>query len=50
MSDERKALERALEEASSFLDGLGERRVAPTLDVDGVADLLGRPSGGGRTP
>ncbi len=40
MSDERKTLERAFEEATAFLDGLGERSVAPRLDVDGVEALF----------
>jgi glutamate/tyrosine decarboxylase-like PLP-dependent enzyme len=43
MSDERKTLERALEEATAFLDGLGERSVAPRLDVDGVEAVFARP-------
>jgi glutamate/tyrosine decarboxylase-like PLP-dependent enzyme len=42
MSDERKTLERALEEATAFLDGLGERSVAPRLDVDGVEAVFDR--------
>jgi glutamate/tyrosine decarboxylase-like PLP-dependent enzyme len=40
MSDERKTLERAFEEATAFLDGLSERSVAPRLDVDGVEALF----------
>jgi glutamate/tyrosine decarboxylase-like PLP-dependent enzyme len=40
MSDERKTLERAFEEAMAFLDGLDERSVAPRLDVDGVEALF----------
>jgi glutamate/tyrosine decarboxylase-like PLP-dependent enzyme len=43
MSDERKTLERAAEEAIAFLDRLGERSVAPSLDVDGVEALFDRP-------
>ncbi len=40
MSDARKTLERAFEEAIAFLEGLGERSVAPRLDVDGVEARL----------
>jgi glutamate/tyrosine decarboxylase-like PLP-dependent enzyme len=43
MSDERKTLERAAEEAIAFLEGLGERSVAPSLDVDGVEAVFDRP-------
>jgi glutamate/tyrosine decarboxylase-like PLP-dependent enzyme len=43
MTDQRKILERVLEEASAFLDGLPERRVAARTDVDGVAAALRRP-------
>jgi glutamate/tyrosine decarboxylase-like PLP-dependent enzyme len=43
MTDQRKVLERVLEEASGFLDGLDGRRVAARTDVDGVANLLRRP-------
>jgi glutamate/tyrosine decarboxylase-like PLP-dependent enzyme len=43
MTDERKVLERVLEEASGFLDGLNDRRVAARTDVDGVANALRRP-------
>ena len=43
MNDERKILERVLEEASGFLDGLPSRRVAARTDVDGVAAALRRP-------
>ena len=43
MTDERKALERVLEEATGFLEDLPERRVAACTDVDGVAAALRRP-------
>jgi glutamate/tyrosine decarboxylase-like PLP-dependent enzyme len=43
MADERKILERVLEEATGFLDGLPSRRVAARTDVDGVASALRRP-------
>ncbi|HLM23241.1 MAG TPA: aminotransferase class V-fold PLP-dependent enzyme, partial [Propionibacteriaceae bacterium] len=43
MTDERKILERVLDEATGFLDGLPSRRVAPRTDVDGVAAALRRP-------
>jgi glutamate/tyrosine decarboxylase-like PLP-dependent enzyme len=43
MTDERKILERVLEEATAFLDGLPDRRVAARTDVDGVAAALRRP-------
>ena len=40
---ERELLERVLEEATGFLDGLDDRRVASADDVDGVAKVLGGP-------
>jgi hypothetical protein len=40
MSDERKILERVLQEATSFLDGLSGRPVPARTDVDGVAAAL----------
>jgi glutamate/tyrosine decarboxylase-like PLP-dependent enzyme len=43
MTDERKILERVLEEATGFLDGLPDRRVAARTDVEGVAAALRRP-------
>ena len=43
MTDERKILERVLHEATAFLDGLPDRRVAARTDVDGVAAALRRP-------
>ena len=43
MSEERKVLERVLEEATDFLDGLKDRRVAARTDVEGVASALRRP-------
>jgi glutamate/tyrosine decarboxylase-like PLP-dependent enzyme len=43
MADERKILERVLEEATGFLDGLPGRRVAARTDVDAVAAALRRP-------
>jgi glutamate/tyrosine decarboxylase-like PLP-dependent enzyme len=43
MNDERKILERVLEEATGFLDSLPSRRVAARTDVDGVAAALRRP-------
>jgi len=43
MTDERKVLERVLDEASGFLGGLNGRRVAARTDVDGVAIALRRP-------
>ena len=43
MTDERKVLERVLDEAAGFLDGLPDRRVAARTDVDGVAKALRRP-------
>ena len=43
MTDERKILERVLDEATGFLDGLPGRRVAPRTDVDDVAAALRRP-------
>jgi glutamate/tyrosine decarboxylase-like PLP-dependent enzyme len=43
MTDERKVLERVLDEATGFLDGLNSRRVAPRTDVDGVANAFRRP-------
>ena len=43
MTDERKVLERVLQEATGFLDGLNGRRVAARTDVDGVAAALRRP-------
>jgi glutamate/tyrosine decarboxylase-like PLP-dependent enzyme len=43
MTDERKILERVLDEATGFLDGLPARPVAARTDVDGVAAALRRP-------
>ena len=43
MNDERKILERVLEEATGFLDGLPVRPVAARTDVEGVAAALRRP-------
>lgn len=43
MTDERKILERVLEEATGFLHGLPGRRVAARTDVEGVAAALRRP-------
>jgi hypothetical protein len=43
MTDERKILERVLDEANGFLDGLPGRRVAARTDVDSVAAALRRP-------
>jgi glutamate/tyrosine decarboxylase-like PLP-dependent enzyme len=43
MTDERKILDRVLEEATGFLEGLPGRRVAARTDVDGVAAALRRP-------
>ena len=43
MIEERKIFERVLEEATGFLDGLNDRRVAARADVDGVANALRRP-------
>jgi glutamate/tyrosine decarboxylase-like PLP-dependent enzyme len=43
MADEDKILQRVLDEASSFLSGLGERPVAARTDVDQVAEALGAP-------
>ena len=43
MTDERKVLERVLEEATGFLEDLPGRRVAARTDVDGVANALRRP-------
>jgi glutamate/tyrosine decarboxylase-like PLP-dependent enzyme len=43
MTDQRKVLERVLDEASGFLDGLDSRRVAARTDADGVANFLRRP-------
>ncbi len=43
MTDNRKILERVLEEATGFLDGLPDRQVAARADVDGVATALRRP-------
>jgi glutamate/tyrosine decarboxylase-like PLP-dependent enzyme len=43
MTDERKILERVLDEATGFLDGLPGRSVAARTDVDGVAAALRRP-------
>ena len=43
MTDERKILERVLEEATGFLEDLPHRRVAARTDVDGVANALRRP-------
>jgi len=43
MADERKALERVLEEATVFLEDLPERPVSARTDVDGVAAALRRP-------
>ena len=43
MNDQRKILERVLEEATGFLDGLPVRPVAARTDVDGVAAALRRP-------
>ena len=43
MIEERKVLERVLEEATDFLDGLKDRRVAARTDVEGVANALRRP-------
>ena len=40
---ERELLERVLEEATGFLDGLDDRRIASAADVDDVADVLGGP-------
>ena len=38
---ERELLERVLEEATGFLDGLDDRRVPSADDVDAVAKVLG---------
>ena len=43
MNDDRKILERVVEEATGFLDGLPGRRVAARTDVEGVATALRRP-------
>ena len=43
MTDERKILERVLNEATGFLDGLRGGSVAARTDVDGVAAALRRP-------
>ena len=43
MSDEDKVLTRVLDEATSFLSGLGDRPVAARADVDRVAEALGGP-------
>jgi glutamate/tyrosine decarboxylase-like PLP-dependent enzyme len=43
MNDERKILERVLEEATGFLEGLPSRRVAARTDVEGVATALRGP-------
>ena len=43
MNDQRKILERVLEEATGFLDGLPVRPVAARTDVEGVAAALRRP-------
>jgi glutamate/tyrosine decarboxylase-like PLP-dependent enzyme len=43
MTDERKILQRVLDEATGFLDGLPGRSVAARTDVDGVAAALRRP-------
>ena len=43
MTDERKILERVLDETTGFLDGLPGRSVAARTDVDGVAAALRRP-------
>jgi glutamate/tyrosine decarboxylase-like PLP-dependent enzyme len=43
MADERKVLERVLDEALSFLEGLDDRPVAARTDVEGVAAALGQP-------
>jgi glutamate/tyrosine decarboxylase-like PLP-dependent enzyme len=43
MVDERKILERVLEEATGFLNDLPGRRVAARTDVEGVATALRRP-------
>src|SRR5215211_4336961 len=43
MNDERKILDRVLEEAAGFLDSLSGRRVAARTDVEGVAAALRRP-------
>src|SRR5918995_5038258 len=43
MNDERKILERVLEEATGFLNDLPGRRVAARTDVEGVAIALRRP-------
>jgi hypothetical protein len=43
MTEDRKILQRVLEEATGFLDGLPERQVAARTDVDGVAAALRRP-------
>ena len=40
---ERELLERVLDEAVGFLDGLDDRRVASAADVDAVAKALGGP-------
>jgi glutamate/tyrosine decarboxylase-like PLP-dependent enzyme len=43
MADQRKILERVLEEATGFLNDLPGRRVAARTDVEGVATALRRP-------
>ena len=43
MTEDRKILQRVLEEATGFLEDLPERRVAACTDVDGVAAALRRP-------
>ena len=43
MNDDRKILERVVEEATGFLEGLPGRRVAARTDVEGVATALRRP-------
>src|SRR4029453_9631291 len=43
MTDERKILQRVLDEAAGFLEGLPGRSVAARTDVDGVVAALRRP-------
>jgi hypothetical protein len=43
MTDERRILERVLEDATGFLDCLPVRPVAARTDVEGVAAALRRP-------
>ncbi|MCW2812411.1 MAG: putative pyridoxal phosphate-dependent decarboxylase [Friedmanniella sp.] len=50
MNDERRVMNRVVEQANDFLTGLGSRPVCASRDVDQVAAVLGGPLGDGKDP